>query len=262
MAIDNLKLGKSPGKDGLSADFYKTFKPLLAPILLKLYNKMQATKRTPNTFALSILALIYKNKGSQENLDNYRPISLLNTDYKILAKILANRLKQVIPSIVSTSQVYSIPGRDISDTALSLKYILAEMSKTTGIYLGIDFNKAFDRINHSFIWAILRKFGFGPNFINWIQLLYTNAQSQVKVNGHLTSTFTINRSVRQGCPLSSFIFSLTTEPLITLITESPNIQGIISPSGRENKILVYADDTNFTVRDEQCRRSLQLLGNI
>lgn len=93
-AIDSLKLGKSPGSDGLSADFYKIFKSILAPILLRLYNKMQATRSTPKTFALGIRTLIFKNKGSQDNLDNYRPISLLNTDYKILAKILANRLNR------------------------------------------------------------------------------------------------------------------------------------------------------------------------
>lgn len=249
-AIDGLNNNKSPGTDGLTGEFYKAFKNELAPVLLRVLNEMQATKSTPKSFTLGVVTLVYKCKGQSDNLDNYRPISLLNTDYKILAKILANRLKNVINSIISPYQSYSIPKRDISDTVLSVKHIIQAIKQEGGIYLGIDFNKAFDRVDHDFLWGTLEKFGFGKIYINWLKLMYENARSIVKVNGHLTSDFKIERSVRQGCPLSSLLFSIVTEPLALMIAQDPGIKGITTPCKRECKIVLYADDTNIMVRDE------------
>ena len=249
-AMNNLNKNKSPGTDGLSGEFYEAFKDSLAPILFRIYNNMQSRNCTPETLTLGLITIIYKNRGDRSLLENYRPISLLNTDYKILAKVLANRLKSVIASIINWSQAYSIPGRDITDTILSVKETINHMTKQGGIYLGVDLEKAFDRVEHQFLWAVLSKFGFGNNFINWIKLLYNNAYSCVKCNGFITDKIQIQRSVRQGCPLSSLLYSLVAEPLALLINQDRQIKGIISPAGAESKILQYADDTNITIKDE------------
>lgn len=111
-----------------------------------------------------VLSILFKNKGSRLRLENYRPISLLNTDYKILAKILANRLKKVIGSIVAPTQAYSIPGRDIGDIISTIRDVVFYMKKEGGILLSLDLNKAFDRVEHRFLAKALETFGFGGRF--------------------------------------------------------------------------------------------------
>uniref|UniRef100_A0A3B5LBJ5 Reverse transcriptase domain-containing protein n=1 Tax=Xiphophorus couchianus TaxID=32473 RepID=A0A3B5LBJ5_9TELE len=130
------------------------------------------------------------------------------------------------------------------------------MVSSQGIFLNIDFRKAFDRVEHNFLWAVLNKFGFGQSFISKLQLLYSKAESKVKCNGHFTDYFRLHRSVRQGCPLSSLLYCLVAEPLAILIRQDKNIQGIKSPQGNDSKIFQFADDTSITVKDEN---SLELV---
>ncbi len=133
--------------------------------------------------------------------------------------MLANRIKEVVGSIVSPSQAYSIKGRDITDTICTIRDVVEGMGKDGkgGLVLSIDLNKAFDRVEHSFIEQTMGKFGFGERIQKWIKLIYENAKSCVKVNGILTDPFPLERSVRQGCPLSALLYSITAEPLATLI---------------------------------------------
>lgn len=258
-AVKSLNTGKSPGEDGLTCEFFKRFASRLAPILLLLYNDCESECRVGEGFAMSVVTLLFK-KGDRSSLANYRPISLLNVDYKILAKVLAGRLKRVIGSVIHPSQAYSVPGRDISDTVLSLRYLLRQMHATGGIHVSVDFNKAFDRVEHSFLWAVLDKLGFGERFVNWLQLIYSFAVSKVKVNGFLTDSFPLKRSVRQGCPLSSLLYSIVAEPLAAMLRADPTVRGLTTPAGREVKIFQYADDTNLILRDvESLNASLHAL---
>ncbi|CAJ1079165.1 pol-like protein [Xyrichtys novacula] len=247
-AIQALNKNKSPGSDGLTAEFYVKFQEELTPLLNKLYRDMLDNKRVPATLTEGIISLIFK-KGDNKLIKNYRPISLLNTDYKILTKILANRLKQVSGSIINSTQSYSIPGRDISDSILTIKETIHNMQKDKGFLLSIDLEKAFDRVDHTFLFNILQAFGFGSKFINWIKLLYNNAKSCIKVNGFLTEFFTINRSVRQGCPLSALLYSIVAEPLALHILQDKDIKGIPTGYNRTTKITQYADDINIMVLD-------------
>lgn len=253
-AIAALRSGKSPGEDGLTCEFYKRFARRLAPILLRLFLDMQAEGRTAEGFSVSVVTLVFK-KGNRSNLGNYRPISLLNVDYKIIAKVLSNRLRGVIGSVVGPTQAYSIPGRDISDVLLSLKYVLSQMHSTGGIHVSVDFSKAFDRVEHGFLFSVLGKLGFGSGFIDWLRLLYMSAVSKVKVNGSLTDCFPLKRSVRQGCPLSAFLYSLVAEPLAAMLYRETQVSGVRVPGGREVKIFQYADDTNLLLRDTESLES-------
>lgn len=250
MAITTLNKNKSPGEDGLSAEFYLAFKDQLAPLLFKLYNSIELSQLTPKSLTKGIITLVFKNKGDKDKLENYRPISLLNTDYKILTKILANRIKTVIGSIVGPTQAYSIPGRDIADTIGTIRDTVRIMSAQGGILLGVDLEKAFDKVEHPFLWMTLEKFGFGPKIIRWIRLLYKNAYSCVKCNGLLTKDFQLRRSVRQGCPLSSLLYSLVVEPLALKIQQDKNIKGVFTSMGTEIRIMQYADDINIMVSSE------------
>ncbi len=205
----------------------------------------------PESMSLGVISILYKNKGSRLKLENYRPLSLLNTDYKILTKVFANRIKKIVGSIISPSQAYSIPGRDITDTVCTIRDVVDSMGKDGegGLILCMDLNKAFDRVEHSFIEQVMRKFGFGERILRWINLLYSKSKSCVKINGVLTNDFPLERSVRQGCPLSALLYSITAEPLATLIKRDKEIRGIQMPYGGMSIIHQYADDTTFTVKD-------------
>lgn len=132
-AIFAANCNRSPGSDGLTAEFYKSFAYLLAPILRKLYEYIEKTQVVPDSLATGVLTILYKNKGSRVNLDNYRPLTLLNCDYKILAKVLANRVKNVMGGVISETQVYSVPGRDISDTVGTIRDVIKHMGEEGGL---------------------------------------------------------------------------------------------------------------------------------
>jgi len=251
MAIKSMNKNKSPGTDGLTAELFQCFPELFSPILLHLYNEMEQRQVAAERLTEGVITLIYKGKGERENLGNYRPISVLNVDYKIIAKILACRLKEVIGTIVAETQTYSIPGRNINDNILTIKNAVRIMKRDGGCLLGIDLEKAFDRVEHRFLWEVLGKFGFGEKFIKWVKLLYANAKSTIKVNGFLTEPVELGRSIRQGCPLSALLYSLVAEPLGLMINTDNNIVGIETSRDRTVKIVQYADDINLCLKSSR-----------
>lgn len=260
-AIGGLKSGKSPGSDGIGIEWYKTYREEVAPILVKVFKEMERTGMVQDRMVEGVIALVYK-KGNRLNIENYRPISLLNVDYKILTKVLANRVKKVIGSIVQPTQSYSIPGRDIADTIGTVRDVIEYMKrdKKGGIVLGIDWNKAFDRVEHKYLFKVLEKFGFGSRMIGWVKRLYEKAKSCIKINGVLTDRFKIGRSVRQGCPLSALLYAISVEPLATLIKRDRRVVGIELPYGGMCTINQYADDTTITVREgNSVKRVLEIV---
>lgn len=203
---------------------------------------------------MGLMKLIYKRKGAKTELQNYRPITMLNTDLKILAKVLANRLKEVMPKLIKSNQAYAIKGRDIADVTMSIKSTIdyIQEKKMNGFLISVDFEKAFDRVEHTYLFDVLKTFGFGENFINWIKILYKGALTKVKCNGFLTDCFKITRSIRQGCPLSALLYSLVAEPLGLAIKQETKIKGIkIEEEEDEGKIYQYADDTTIIVKEKK-----------
>ncbi len=251
-AISELNKGKSPGIDGLGNEFYKTFKDFLTGILKEVYEEILKKEEMNQRMGMGLIKLIYKRKGEKVDLKNYRPITMLNSDLKILTKVLANRLKEVMPTIIETNQVYGVKGKDIADTTISIidriRYMKDKNKK--GYVISLDFEKAFDRVEHEYLFEILRGYGFGENFIKWITILYRGAITRIKCNGFFTECFKITRSIRQGCPLSALLYSLVAEPLGLAIKIDEDIRGInIEGSGGNEKIFQYADDTTIIVRD-------------
>lgn len=143
------------------------------------------------------MKIIFKKRGDKAALNNFRPITVLNSDFKILAKILANRLKDFLPKIIETNQAYAVKGTDITDTINNVRDMISymEAEKKSGYVISLDLEKAFDRVEHEFLFDILKKIGFGENFIKWIKVLYKGAMSKIKCNGLLTNAFKITGSI-------------------------------------------------------------------
>ena len=253
VAIKGLKKNKSPGLDGITAEFYQKFGGLIIDILINSFNESYTNIELSGSQRQSILSLIYK-KNEKERLSNYRPITIANTDYKILAFILSNRVHKILDKIISTDQSGFMKKRFIGHNIRLIQDVIdyAQRHKTKGLLLFLDFEKAFDSVEWPTMLKILRKFNFGDSFITWVKTLYKNPILRVKNNGHISDTFSISRGIKQGCPLSALLFILVVEILSLRIKENPNIQGFKVQVGaieKEFKISQYADDGTLLLHD-------------
>jgi hypothetical protein len=183
-----LKSGKSPGLDGLPAEFYRAFWPLLGTDFVELAQSAYESGTLSPSQRAGVSRLLYK-KGDWSNLSNWRPISLLNTDYKILAKSLANRLKCVLGSVIHPDQTCTILRRSIHDNCATIRDVVYHCASTdeTAAVISLDQEKAFDCVNWVYLSKVLSTFGFGESFQCWISTLYMQVGSYVIVNGWLTS---------------------------------------------------------------------------
>ncbi len=202
-AVQELNPGKSPGLDGLSAEFYKAFWNLIGQDFYDVLVESIEREMLPLSCRRAVLTLIPK-KGDLGCLKNWRPISLLCVDLKIFSKALTNRLKTCIETVIHNDQSYCIPNRTIFDNLFLVRDIIT-VSKRHNLDIGLfslDQEKAFDRVDHSYLFKTLEAFGFGHNFVSFIRLMYSDIYSMLRVNGTLTRPFSVTRGIRQGCPLS------------------------------------------------------------
>ena len=199
---------------------------------------------------MGILNLLHKKDKYLRTLANWRPVSLLNTDYKILTKLLALRLQKVIPSIINSDQVGYIKNRYIGENIRILSDIIqyADLEDIEAYITQIDFEKAFDSIEWDFLFESLKALNFGPEFISWIKTIYTDISACVGNNGYYSEYFTLSRSIRQGCPISALLFLLVVELLAHKIRKEANIEGI-QINETIFKICMMADDTTLLLRN-------------
>lgn len=242
-AIKNLKNGKSPGPDGFSSRFYKTFTHQLAPLLAKAFNAIDGNL-TPSSTLLQAQIVVIPKPGKDPSLcPNYRPISLLNIDLKLYAKILANRLSPLLPNTIHKDQVGFVPGREARDNTTKTIHLMTYIQRNhiPTCLLSCDAEKAFDRVSWPFLSATLSQLGLGPKMLARIMFLYSKPSATVLVNGTQSENFTITNGTRQGCPLSPLLFALVIEHLAQAIRANPNIHGVETPSSH-CKLSLYADD--------------------
>lgn len=242
---------KAPGPDGLTYEFYELHFDELKDDLLKLYNGViDGSVPLQENFSSGIITLIPKT-GNKADISNYRPISLLNTDYKILTKILAARLSTCMHLLLGEGQTAGVNNQSCVDNLDRIRTIIARAQETKRVkfaLLSLDLEKAFDSVDHDVLWQTLERFQVSGQFIALLKQLYRNASSQVLVNGFLTASFRITRSVRQGCPLSMLLFSLYLEPLISRLND--NLVGMLI-NNTFFKVSAYADDLTIMVRSDE-----------
>lgn len=179
-------MGKVPGPDSFTVQYYKLLLPTLGSYLVKMFNGLGDSISFHTD---SSKALITVKPKDPTQCGSYRPISLLNADLKLFAKILAMRLQQQLPSLIHLDQVGFVPMEEARDNTIKILNLihLANLSKTPCVFLGTDAEKAFIRVNWQFIYSVLRHVGLGDNMLWWISSIYTSPAAQVKVNGVLSS---------------------------------------------------------------------------
>ena len=240
---------KTPGPDGLSVEFYAHFWRQLGEILISVFNVAIVKRDLPASMKASVTRLVHK-KDDKRNLKNWRPISLLNVDYKICSKAISLRLSKVLGSIVDPDQTWSI----FSNLVL-LRDTLAFIERTNekGILVSLDQEKAFDRVDRSFLLNLLELFGFGLWFRTCIDTLYKGSYMQVLVNDFLSDPIPLARGVRQGDALSPMLYVLCVEVLACKIRATNDIEGFLLPGagGLQFKVCQYADDTTAFVKNEK-----------
>ena len=199
-----------------------------------------------NVQKLGIITCIAKPNKSEEFLKNWRPLTLLNCTYKIASGCIANRIKSVLDKLIDKDQTGFIKGRYIGENIRLIYDIMTytEQHDISGLLVLIGFEKAFDSLSWSFIHKVLDIFNFIISIKNWIKTFYNNSLSCVIQNGFLSESFKLERSCRQGDPLSPYIFILCAEILAIIIQNSNNINGI-RIDGEQYLISQYADDTSF-----------------
>ncbi|RVW19306.1 LINE-1 reverse transcriptase-like [Vitis vinifera] len=242
---------KAPGPDGFTVAFWQECWDFVKEEILELFKEFYDQRSFVKSLNTTFLVLIPK-KGGAEDLGDFRPISLLGGLYKLLAKVLANRLKKVLGRVVSLDQNAFVKGRQILDASLIANEVIDtwQKRKEKGLICKLDIEKAYDSISWDFLMKILRKLGFGARWMEWIWWCISTAKFSVLVNGVPAGFFSSTKGLRQGDPLSPYLFVLGMEVLSALLRRAA-VGGFFSGCrfwgrGRmELNIshLLFADDT-------------------
>ena len=173
-SIKSMEGNKTPGTDGLPVEFYKVFWKDVGELLVNSLNYYYASGKLSVTQRRGVIKLIPKKDTELNYVKNWRPISLLNCDYKIAAKVIANRIKEVLPNLISNDQTGFIKDRFIGENNRLVDNIInyASEKNIPGLLLFLDFQKAFDTLELSFIRKALSRYGFGPSIMHWFDTLH------------------------------------------------------------------------------------------
>ena len=247
-ALKAMSDNKSPGIDGFTLEFYKFFWNDIKIFLVRSLNASYDMGKMSITQRRGVITSIPKPIKLRFYLKNWRPISLICVDYKIASTVIANRLKIVLPSIISETQKGFLKNRCILENTRLLYDLMQKLDEEEGegLLLLVDFEKAFDSLEWSFIERALNFFNFGESLRKWVKVFYTDIMITILYNGHLSTFFPIERGVRQGDPLSPYLFLICVELLADGIKANTNVKGIKT---KDTEFLIgqYADDTFFTL---------------
>lgn len=207
--LDSMEPDKAPGPDGFSVRFLLTCWSTIKKDLLRMVRKSQNCAKLGGGINSTFLALIPKEKGAS-NFSRFRPISLCNSSYKLVSKIIANRLKNIRPDIIPENQGGFIKGRKILDNIVLVQEAVHSSCQRNekGLVIKLDLANAFDRVRHEFLFVVMKKLGFSTVFINWVKACIASPWIAPLVNGRSTNFFQASRGLRQGCPLSPLLYAV------------------------------------------------------
>ncbi|GAU25119.1 hypothetical protein TSUD_274080 [Trifolium subterraneum] len=239
---------KSPGPDGYNFSFIKNFWSLLRGEVRIMFDQFHGNAKLPKGLLSYFVTLIPK-VASPSLIGEFRPISLLGCLYKLIAKVLAGRLAKVMDLVVATTQSAFLVGRNLVDGVLVVNEVvdLAKKSGKPCLILKVDFEKAYDSVDWGFLEYMLRRFGFGETWVEWIRACVFAGNLSVLVNGSPTTEINIQRGLKQGDPLAPFLFLLVVEGfagLMRSVVDKNLFKGFsVGTEGLQISHLQYADDT-------------------
>uniref|UniRef100_A0A8C6Y8P5 Reverse transcriptase domain-containing protein n=1 Tax=Naja naja TaxID=35670 RepID=A0A8C6Y8P5_NAJNA len=242
-AILKQKNNKTLGPDGLPGELYKTLQEKLEMQLLELFYEVLTTAKLPKSWGKTYIRLIPKEDLDHQLIQNYRPISLLNVDYKLFMSIM----------IIHSDQNGFLPNRQIKNNTRMVMNIIEYYEANLGKQLAMVFlnaQKAFDNVNWQFIIQQLKSIQFGNKFIKLISTIYMTQMASVILNGDRTEMFKINKGIRQGCPLSPLLFILNLENLLENIRKNEEIKRALIKK-EHYKVQAFAEDIVFFLEDPE-----------
>jgi exonuclease III len=246
--IWSMESNKAPGPDGFSILFYKTCWDIIKADLLKMAQGFMKKAKIGGGTNSTYLALIPK-ETNPETFARFRPISLCNASYKILAKLLATRIKPLLNRLISSNQGGFVEGRHILDNVIQVQEIIhsSKQRNEKGMLIKLDMANAFDRVNRAFLCKVLHSYGFSSHFVNLITACTDNPWIAPLVNGRPSSFFQAQRGLRQGCPLSPFLYILMADSLsrkLTAAQATGSLPGLKpSTSSPSQNHALFADDS-------------------
>lgn len=248
-ALQATKKNKSPGSDGIPFEFYSKFWDVIGQHFIAMIECVLSKGQLLPSQGKAAIRLIPK-VPTPKRMTDYRPISLLNTDYKLLASVLSCRLRRTLEKTLCSHQKGGVPGRSIFDSLCAFRDVIghagraqksSEINKdsVTAAIIAFDLEKAYDLVNRDVLWDTMIAMGYPTKFINWLRTLYSITQL-CPLNGNIiVGTIDDAQSVRQGCPLSIHLFAIYIEPLLVKLSE--NVIGY-DLHGESVKVRAYVDD--------------------
>ena len=247
-AIRHCDGNKAPGPDGFNLYFFKSQWSVVKDNVMMVLDEFFSLGSFDSKLNKSFITLIPKC-AMPTCLNDYRPISLVGSMYKILAKVLANRLRSVINEVIGPNQFSFVKGKQILDCSLVANEVIDDIKRKCegGLLFKVDFEKAYDSIDWSFLDLVMAKMRFGMKWRKWISTCVSTVPLSVLVNDSPFRQLKISRGLRQGCPLSLFLFNMAAEALSALIHKvvSRSLFNGIKVGYDELPVshLQYADDT-------------------
>ncbi|PRW45726.1 Transposon TX1 uncharacterized 149 kDa [Chlorella sorokiniana] len=239
-ALRSAPPGRSPGLDGIPVELYRRFKASFLSILARLYTAVSTLGQVPAGFTDGLITILYK-AGDRADPANYRPITLLCTDYRLYAKVLALRLNPCLADVIDREQTAFVPGRRIGENVLALQ-CLPELLRRQGrwaVCIFCDFRKAYDTLDRGFLFRAMAALGVGEGFLALVRLLLADTRARATVNRWVSTPEASHAGVRQGCPLAPLLYLFIAQALLCLLRER-NLG--IDVAGQRFAALQFADD--------------------
>lgn len=247
-AVRSMPNDKAPGPDGFTINFYKAYWNIVKQDIWEIVEDSRRSKSILKSLNSTFIALIPKVEEANTP-DKFRPIALCNVIYKIISKVIANRLKAILPGIISQEQSGYVEGRQILDNILLAQEMIHSLhsQKAAGMLMQLDLSKAYDKVSWSYLEAVLRAFGFSQQWIQWVVALIKSPRYSILVNGAPSTPFSPSRGIRQGDPSSPFLFVILMEDLGRLIAKKKE-EGLLTGlqpirSSRATTHQQFVDDT-------------------
>ena len=232
-AVKSLHRESTPGVDMMPLDFYIENLQRIAPQLCGLYRELLQRGEVSQTMRHAVLSPLYKEKGERHDPKKYRPVSVTTMEYRILAKCMALKLNPAIAHLIGDPQVGFSPGRTYDESIALVRETIASINHRYpglgGMMLFLDNEKAFDRVDHAFMFETMRAFHMPEPFVRAVEVLYKTATTSVKLNGEEGRPFGNTAGIRQGCPLSPLLYIFVQEVQMRMLREDERIKGVPIP---------------------------------